>query len=82
MGLNAFTSMVSLLDPTPRTTISKQDYEVFQKEYIFDMLKGKNFGRAFCERFKFNDPIISEIFDSALAKELIEDIYVDETEVH
>ena len=36
-------------------TISKEDYEIFRKEYVFDRLKGKSFGQAFCERFNIED---------------------------
>jgi len=76
MGLNAFTNMVSLLDPTPSTKISKQDYEVFQKEYIFYRLKGTNYGMAFCKRFKIIDPVVKHLTDEDIAKEIIENTYI------
>ena len=74
--MNAFTTMVSFLDKTPQPTISKQDYEVFQKEYLFDMLKGKRYGRAFCEKFHINDMVIECLFDEDLAREMIEENYI------
>lgn len=44
--------------------ISKSDYEIFCKEFLFETLRGKTFGAAFCERFGFND-----IFLKALSNE-------------
>lgn len=44
-----------------KKTISKQDYELFCKEYIFDNLKGKSFGQAFCERFQIQDHLINNV---------------------
>ena len=74
--MNAFNHMVSFLDPLPKIQISKQDYEVFCNEYIFDQLKGKNFGRAFCERFNVNDIVIKCLFDADIAREMITENYI------
>lgn len=52
-------------------TISKQDYELFCKEFLFDKIKGKTFGKAFCERFGFNDIFLRRLSD-ATAKDHIE----------
>jgi hypothetical protein len=76
LGLNAFTTMISLLDNLPKPEISKQDYEVFCKEYIFDQLKGKKFGRAFCEKFKVKDAVIRCLVDEDIAREMIEETYI------
>ncbi len=74
--MNAFTTMISLLDNLPKPEISKQDYEVFCKEYIFDQLKGKKFGRAFCEKFKVKDAVIRCLVDEDIAREMIEETYI------
>ena len=74
--MNAFTHMASFLDKLPKQQISKQDYEVFCKEYIFDQLRGKSFGRAFCERFDVNDTVISLLFDEDIAREMIKENYL------
>ena len=74
--MNAFTNMISILDNLPKPEISKQEYEVFQKEYIFDQLKGLLYGKAFCERFGISDSVVSRLFDEDLAKELIEETYI------
>lgn len=61
----------------PQTkTISKQDYELFRKEYIFDQIKGLKYGKAFCERFQIDDPVISRLIDTDLAIEMIEENYI------
>jgi len=74
--MNSFTHMVSFLDPLPKTQISKQDYDIFCKEYIFDQLKGKKFGKAFCERFDINDTLIKCLFDEDIAREMINENYI------
>ena len=74
--MNAFTHMASFLDKMPQTQISKQDYEVFCKEYIFDQLKGKRFGRAFCERFRVNDIVVKCLHDEDIARDIIEENYI------
>lgn len=74
--MNAFNHMVSFLDTMPKVEISKQDYEVFCKEYIFDQLQGKRFGRAFCERFNIKDTVVKCLFDEDIAREMIEENYI------
>lgn len=76
MGLNAFTTMISLLDNPTKPEISKQDYTVFCKEYIFDQLKGKRFGRAFCEKFDVKDAVIRCLVDEDIARGMIEETYI------
>ena len=44
-------------------TISKEDYEIFRKEYMFEKLKGKTFGQAFCERFDVDDYFLKNLSD-------------------
>lgn len=74
--MNAFSSMVSFLDGHMLPEISKQEYEHFQKEYIFDRLKGYNYGKAFCQKFSVTDPVVEYLIDDDLAKELIEQTYI------
>ena len=77
MGLN-FLSMVGQLTANERPslqkmkkTVSRQEYEVFCNEFIFESLKGLTFGQAFCERFDITDNMLSTISDDS-AKFLIE----------
>ena len=69
--------MASFLNRTTNKLISKQEYEVFCKEYIFDQLKGKKFGQAFCERFDIvNDMVVKLLIDEDIAREMIEENYI------
>ena len=74
--MNAFASMITFLDGRVAPVISKQDYEVFQKEYIFDKLKGHNYGKAFCQRFDVVDPVVERLIDDDIAREMIEGTYI------
>ena len=47
----------------PLITISKQEYEIFCKEYTFERLKGEPFGRAFCKRFDIDDYFLKNLSD-------------------
>lgn len=76
MGLNAFNHMVSFLDKQPKPEISKQEYEIFRKEYIFEQIKGKRYGQAFCERFNVNDMVVNCLVDEDIAREMIEENYI------
>lgn len=51
--------------------ISKNDYEIFCKEFLFEKIKGKTFGQAFCEKFGFNDIFLKALSDET-AKSHIE----------
>jgi hypothetical protein len=68
--------MVTFLDGRTERLISKQEYEVFQKEYIFDKLKGNRYGKAFCMKFNVIDPVVKFLIDDDLAKEIIEHTYI------
>ena len=75
--MNSFNHMVSFLDTLPKQQRSKQEYEIFCKEYIFDQLKGKRFGQAFCERFDIaNDMVVNRLIDEDIAREMIEENYI------
>lgn len=68
--------MASFLDKLPKQQISIEDYEVFCKEYIFDRLQGKSFGRAFCERFDVDDIVIKWLYNEDIAREMIKENYL------
>ena len=52
-------------------TVSREDYESFCKEFVFEKLKGKRFGEAFCDRFNINSFVLSNLSDKT-AKDHIE----------
>jgi hypothetical protein len=43
--------------------ISKTEYDIFCKEFVFDKLKGKKFGESFCEKFGFNSIFLKGLSD-------------------
>lgn len=64
--MNSFESMTAILRSLEdldrakqKKTVSKSDYELFCKEYMFEQLKGVRFGEAFCKRFKIDDALIN-----------------------
>ncbi len=71
----SYTSIVDGLSTWNRSktkkTVSKDDYEIFCKEYVFDSLKGIKFGEAFCKRFDIHDSMLS-MFSNELARFHIE----------
>jgi hypothetical protein len=68
--------MLTRINHTDTKTISKIEYDAFQKEYIFDQLRDMKYGKSFCERFQINDPVVSRLIDEDLARELIEENYI------
>jgi hypothetical protein len=43
--------------------ISKKQYELFCKEFVFEKLKGNSFAESFCKKFKFNDTFLKNLSD-------------------
>lgn len=63
-----------------KVTVSRQDYETFCKEFIFNSLKDEHFGESFCKRFGISDLTISILKDEHFTKQLIESLgYIDDT---
>jgi hypothetical protein len=57
-----------------KKTISKEDYQIFCKEYIFNAIQGETFGNSFCKRFEISDNMLSRIKDTSEAKFLINNL--------
>lgn len=51
------------LTGNPKKKISKTEYEIFLKEFVFEKLKGDSFGSAFCIKFGFNDTFLKALSD-------------------
>jgi hypothetical protein len=79
-----FEQMVSqMTNTTTNLYISRKDYELFCKEYVFDKLKGISFGNAFCKRFDIRNYAISNMKDEAFTEQHIEKWYIEnETKIH
>ncbi len=69
--LQTMNAMANMLSKAKKTITSKQ-YEQFKKEFVFEKLKGKSFGGAFCEKFQISDYLLSNINNDDEAKFLIE----------
>lgn len=54
------------LTSNPTKQISRTDYDIFCKEFVFDKLKGKGFGEAFCEKFGFNNIFLKGFSDETV----------------
>lgn len=50
--------------------VSKKDYELFCKEYLFEQIKGYTFGAAFCKRFGFNDIFLKHLSNETAKKHI------------
>jgi hypothetical protein len=82
--MHFITSLAALEQLTGNSNrkISKKEYDSFCKEYVFEKLKGKTFGLAFCEKFGFNSIFLKGLSDS-MAKDHIEKLgYIHDTRSH
>lgn len=59
---NQLFALQSLTENSSKT-VAKYDYENFCKEFVFEKLRGKNFGEAFCKKFDFNDTFLRGLSD-------------------
>ena len=70
--MNNFFNTASLINLSKeKKTITKEDYQIFCKEYIFNAIQGYTFGNAFCKRFGIHDNMLSKMKDTDEAKFLI-----------
>ena len=70
--MNNFFNTDSLMSLSKtKKTVSKEDYQIFCKEYIFNAIQGETFGNSFCKRFGISDNLLSRIKDIDEAKFLI-----------
>ena len=79
--MNVFGHMVTELSAeaykdTDFVPISKHEYDLFCKEYIFEKLKDTRFGVAFQKRFGVRDRVLSILSDQTHAMHHIEQYYV------
>lgn len=71
MNFNTALSGLEQLTGNKNKQISKKQYELFCKEFVFEKLKGNSFAESFCKKFKFNDTFLKNLSD-ATAKYHIE----------
>lgn len=51
--------------------VSRTEYELFLKEFVFEKLKGKRLGQAFAERFDIRDRMLSNYVSDDFATDHI-----------
>lgn len=57
-------------------TITKEDFEKFDREYIFDAVNGLRYGQAFCNKFNITDYILAMNVNVEACKKYINKIYI------
>ena len=59
-GQNAFEQIVAFADKEgePRNLITQADYDLWQKDVIWDCLHGLRYGQSFCNRFSISDNLL------------------------
>jgi len=58
------------------TTVTLNEFEKFDKEYIFDAVKGQRYGQAFCNKFNITDYILVTTVNIDACKKYIHKIYI------
>ncbi len=57
-NITTYLSALEDLTQNKNKTVSKIEYEKFCNEFLFDKLKGENFGEMFCKKFGFNNTFL------------------------
>ena len=59
-GQNAFEQIVAFADKEgePRNLITQEEFELWQKDVIWDCLHGLRYGQSFCNRFSISDNLL------------------------
>lgn len=77
--MNAFSHMTRQLDRSKveshqPNSITKSEYEIFCKEFVFEKLKGVQFGESFCKKFHITDYVLSILTNEASAMKYIKTV--------
>lgn len=74
---NSFTHVVHHLGEYTRLSVSKEEYSLFKKKWLFDAIGGKRYGEAFCEYFSIGKSSPLYFFrDNSISERWIEDNYL------
>jgi len=68
--MNAMAGMLS----KAKKTVTLEQYEQFKKEFVFEKLKGKRMGQAFCEKFEISDYMLSNLISEEETEFLIKSL--------
>lgn len=75
--MNSTVNQSNYFGSNERTYVTKQEYEEFKRQYIFDALRDLRFGQAFCNYF--NIPNGTPLFyfkDMEMCERWIKDNYI------
>jgi len=67
--------------PWKTFNITKEDYDIFKKSYVFMAVKGISYGEAFCEYFKVYDYLIKNDSDHNRVDKLIRHSFLKRQQV-
>jgi hypothetical protein len=77
---NAFEQFVDSAERNdqPRKSISQDDFELWQKDVIWDALHGIRYGQSFCNRFGITDNLLYyTAWDYIQIEDYIKRTYID-----
>lgn len=80
MGENAFDQIVAFTDRygQARPLISREDFELWKKDYTWDALHGIRYGQSFCNRFGISDNLLYyNTWPSEQSHDYIERTYIE-----
>ena len=69
--MNAFDHMLTQLssdafyDATKRESVTRDEFQLFLKEFTFEKLKGKTLGECFAEKFQIKDRVLYMLKDDS-----------------
>ena len=83
-GHNAFEDLMKeLTNPTepaaPHKKITPAEFEAWQQQASFDIMKGARYGQSFCNRFGITDNILYYEFSWLNADEYIRRAYIEKS---
>jgi hypothetical protein len=74
LAVNIFAEYID--NKIPKNCISYHNYEQWQQEFVFDVLRGVRYGQSFCNRFDITDNILFYEQDPEWADEYIRKTYI------
>ena len=75
-GYSIFNTGAWSNDWEPVKKISIEEYNVWQRQYLFDALSGMTYGESFCDYFKVNDNLLNRDTGISQTDEYIRSTYV------
>ena len=81
-GREVFNSIMNITTTVPQPSghnlkITREQFEQWQKQSSFDIMKGLRYGQSFCNHFKITDNILYYEFSWLNAEEYIKRTYID-----